>query len=200
MSQSFLETVKARRSYYPLKKESPVDNKKIQDIVTESLLQSPSSFNNQTTRILLLLGAEHEKFWGIVKTTLKAIVPGAGFATSEKKMDMFKGAYGTVLFFDDRSAINKSQEAYSIYADKFPDWATQTNGISQYIVWTALEAEGFGANLQHYNPIVNQQVAATWDLPETWELNAQLVFGTPTGPAKEKTFVDVKERIKVFGA
>lgn len=92
------------------------------------------------------------------------------------------------------------QEAYSIYADKFPIWASQADGMCQFAIWTALEAEGFGANLQHYNPIVDQKVQATWDIPTSWELNAQLVFGAKTGEAGAKTFKDLSETFKVFGA
>jgi len=72
--------------------------------------------------------------------------------------------------------------------------------MTQFAVWTALELEGLGANLQHYNPLVDQQVTDTWELPKTWELNAQLVFGAPVSDAGDKTFMDIKERFKVFGA
>lgn len=96
MSSTFLEQITARRSYYPLKKESPIDDKKIQEIVTTALLQVPSSFNSQSTRIVLLLKDEHDKFWELVKEVLKGVVPGDKFATTEAKLDMFKGAYGSV--------------------------------------------------------------------------------------------------------
>ena len=92
------------------------------------------------------------------------------------------------------------QAAFAAYADKFPGWATQSNGMTQFAVWTALELEGLGANLQHYSPLVDAKVAETWGLPNDWELNAQLVFGTPVGEAGDKTFMDIKERFKVFGA
>lgn len=92
------------------------------------------------------------------------------------------------------------QDKYSIYAERFPGWATQSDGMAQLVAWTALEAEGLGANLQHYNPLIDNKVTAEWDVPKSWELTAQLVFGTPAAPAGEKTFLDTKERFKVFGA
>lgn len=92
------------------------------------------------------------------------------------------------------------QEKFALYADKFPVWATHSDGMHQYVIWTALEKEGLGANLQHYNPLIDQKVAETWNIPKDWELSAQLVFGTPVAPAGEKSFIDVKERLKVFGA
>ena len=73
------------------------------------------------------------------------------------------------------------------------------NSNFQYLVWLALESEGFGANLQHYSPLIDEGVAKTWNLPSSWKLDAQLVFGTPTAEAKEKTFQPLEGRFKVFG-
>lgn len=72
--------------------------------------------------------------------------------------------------------------------------------MNQYAVWTALEAEGLGANLQHYNPLIDAKVAETWNVPSDWELSAQLVFGTPAGPPNEKAYKPVEERFKIYGA
>ena len=73
-------------------------------------------------------------------------------------------------------------------------------GILQFIVWTALEAEGLGASLQHYNPLIKPQVLSTWNIPSSWQLIAQMPFGTPSAPAGEKTFEPVEGvRFKVFG-
>lgn len=69
----------------------------------------------------------------------------------------------------------------------------------QFTLWVALEAEGLGANLQHYSPIIDEKVAAQWNIPADWKLNAQLVFGGKTGSAGEKTFIPIEERVKVFG-
>ncbi len=40
--------------------------------------------------------------------------------------------------------------------------------------------------LQHYNPIVDEEVHAEWNVPASWKLRAQLVFGSVEGEAKEK--------------
>ncbi len=68
------------------------------------------------------------------------------------------------------------------------------------IVWTALANEGLGANLQHYNPHIDDAIAKEWDIPNNWNLKAQLVFGEPTGDPKEKAMIPVEERMKIFGA
>ena len=92
------------------------------------------------------------------------------------------------------------QEKFPLYADKFPVWATHSDGMHQIAVWSALEAEGLGANLQHYNPLIDKKVAAEWEIPEDWELSSQLVFGGVGAPAGEKAFDPIEQRFKVFGA
>lgn len=70
------------------------------------------------------------------------------------------------------------------------------------IVWTALEAEGLGCNLQHYHDVIGEELAKTWDIPPTWKPKCQLVFGKPlAGPMvdKEKTFRPVEDCIKIYG-
>lgn len=73
--------------------------------------------------------------------------------------------------------------------------------MQAFNLWTALHLEGFGCNLQHINPTVDQRVVAEWNVPTAWTLRAQLVFGLPTGePPHDKSFKSVEERIAVHGA
>lgn len=72
--------------------------------------------------------------------------------------------------------------------------------MHQYALWSALEAEGLGVNLQHYNPLIDTRLEGMYGVPATWSLKAQMVFGTPTGAPGEKTFKPVVgERVRVFG-
>lgn len=72
--------------------------------------------------------------------------------------------------------------------------------MHQYAIWTALEAEGLGGNLQHYNPLIDQKVQELWEVPNTWELKAELVVGGRAGEPGEKTFLPVEgERLLVKG-
>jgi predicted oxidoreductase (fatty acid repression mutant protein) len=49
--------------------------------------------------------------------------------------------------------------------------------MHQFIVWTALEAEDLGCNLQHYQPGITPYVKEKYEVPESWKLKCQLVFG-----------------------
>lgn len=94
------------------------------------------------------------------------------------------------------------QENVPLYADRFPVWAAHSDAMLQYAVWTALEAEGLGANIQHYNPIIDVRVAEQWKIPSEWKLQAQIVFGGKAGPVAmpDKTFLPLEEKFKAFGA
>ncbi|KAJ5668969.1 hypothetical protein N7462_010039 [Penicillium macrosclerotiorum] len=202
---TLLELVKSRRTIYGLKAESPISDDVIERIVQDSVLHVPSSFNTQTSRVVLLLKEEHQKVWDIAIGAMEGLVaaghvPKDMFENHTKpKLNAFRAAYGTVLFFVDYESLAPIKEKFAIYADKFDPFALESNAMSQYLVWLALESEGLGANLQHYSPLIDEQVAKTWNLPASWKLDAQLVFGAPTAEAGEKTFEPLENRFKVFG-
>ncbi|KAI4863220.1 Nitroreductase [Hypoxylon rubiginosum] len=199
-SESVLDLLKVRRTYYVLNKELAISKDRIQEIVKDSVLHVPSSFNSQSNRVLVVFGAEHDKLWEYASEILKTIVPADAWQHTADRMNMFKAAAGTVLFFEDQDVVNKMQAQYPLYSDKFPIWALQSDAMLQYVIWTALTAEGVGANLQHYNPLIDAKVASEWGIPDSWKLNAQLVFGGRTGDAGPKEFQPIEERFKVAGA
>lgn len=94
--KSFMDAVKDRRSYYQLNKEAPISDKHISEIAEKAILHVPSSFNSQSTRLVVLLNKDHETFWEFVAEVLKPMVPEDQFPQTKQKLDGFKGAYGTV--------------------------------------------------------------------------------------------------------
>ncbi|KAK3117866.1 putative nitroreductase [Teratosphaeriaceae sp. CCFEE 6253] len=203
-SMTFKDAVENRRSIYQLNKKSPVDDKKIEEIYRLAIHAVPSSFNSQSARIVVLLNADHDKFWDIVGGILKSMVPDEQWESTSKRVAGFKAGYGTALFYEDPKPIKELQTKFAIYADYFPQWSEHTTAMHQYMLWTALEAEGFGCNLQHYNPIADQKVAAEWKIPLEWSLKAQLVFGGLAEGAREglapRSGQPIEERLFVHGA
>ena len=100
---TLLDLVKARRTYYSLKAESPISDDAINAIVQDAVLHVPSSFNTQTSRVVLLLKEEHQKVWDITISALEGLV-AAGHVPKDAfesrtlpKLQSFRAAYGTVL-------------------------------------------------------------------------------------------------------
>lgn len=199
MERNFRQALEHRRSYYSIGAASPAADDKIEEIVRFAVKHVPSAFNSQSTRIVLLFGKQHARLWQIVSEILRGIVPDEAFTATEAKIDgSFAAGHGTVLFFEDTSVIHDLQQQFPTYAPNFPVWSQHTSAMHQLAVWTMLEDAGLGASLQHYNPLIDRSVRTEWELPETWELIAQMPFGIPTGKPKEKTFQPLDRRIKVF--
>ncbi|OPJ55331.1 nitroreductase family protein [Clostridium chromiireducens] len=198
MSKDFLTAVADRRSYYGISKEIVVSDDRIKEIVEHAVKHTPSSFNSQSARVVLLLGDHHDNLWNITKEALRKIVPADQFSSTEDKINSFKNGYGTVLFFEDSSVIESLQQQFALYKDNFPIWSEQASGMHQFVIWTALEVEGFGASLQHYNELIENDIKKEWSIPENWKLIGQMPFGKPTAEPDEKQFQPLEERIKVF--
>ena len=195
---SFLDQIKQRRTIYAIGKNVTLENSKIESVIQEAVKQSPSSFNSQTSRVVTLFGQSHDKFWDIVLETLRKIVPAAAFEGTSGKIASFKAGHATVLFYEDQDVVKSLQEQFALYADNFPVWSEHSTAIAQFAAWTALSEAGVGASLQHYNPIVDAEVATTFNVPADWKLRAQLVFGSIEAPAGEKAFINDEHRFKTF--
>lgn len=192
------QMVENRRSYYAIDKKSPISDEKIREIVEHSVKYVPSPFNSQSSRVVLLLGENHDKLWDITRETLKKIVPDEGFGPTDEKMNGFQNGYGTILFFEDDEVVEGLQEQFPLYKDVFPVWSIQASAMLQYTIWISLEGEGLGASLQHYNPLIDDEVKEKWNLPSKWKLIAQMPFGTPLAEPGEKEFAPLDSRLKVF--
>ena len=193
----FLDIARKRRTQYALGNDIPLGQEQVTALIQEAVRQAPSSFNSQSSRALILHGAQSVKFWDIVKDELRKIVPADAFPTTEKKIDSFAAGAGTVLFYEDQGPVKALQEQFPLYADNFPVWSEHSTGIAQYAVWMALAEAGIGASLQHYNPLPDEAVAREWNIPEGWVLRAQMPFGSHAGEIGDKTYIDDAERFVV---
>ena len=193
----FYTTVRERRTYYNISKNSPVSDECIKKLIKNAILYSPSAFNSQSARVVLLFGENHDKLWQITLETLRKIVPEKDFAPTEERINSFMAGYGTILYFEDDNPIKQMQEEFPLYKDSFPKWSLESSGMIQFVVWASLEKEGLGASLQHYNPLIDEEVKAIWNIPPSWQLIAEMPFGTPTAQPDEKTFLPFKDRFRV---
>ncbi|CQR46083.1 Nitroreductase family protein [Paraliobacillus sp. PM-2] len=198
MSKDFYTAVKNRRSIYTIGKEKVVTEERIEQVVKQAVKHTPYAFNATSGRVVLLFDEHHDKLWNITKETLRKIVPEADFPATEDRINSFANGYGTVLFFEDQEVIEGLQKQMELYKDNFPIWSEQASGMLQFVIWTSLELEGLGVSLQHYNPLIDKGVKEKWGIPNTWKMRAQMPFGNPTAPPKEKEFSSVEERMKVF--
>jgi uncharacterized protein len=200
MSAPFVQALAQRRSIYNLGSKLPKSKKEVTALIKAAIREGPSSFNVQSSRVVILYGAEHAKVWEIVKAALKKVTTPEQYAASEAKVNgCFLAGAGTVLFYEDTSAIKGQQEAFPSYAANFPVWSQHSSAIAQYAVWTALAQDGIGATVQHYNELIDADVRAALGVPAEWQLVAQMPFGSIEKPADAKTYIADEKRFIVCG-
>ncbi|HBJ2614612.1 TPA: nitroreductase family protein [Clostridium botulinum] len=198
MKKDFYEAIEKRRTFYGISKEAVASDDRIKEVIEHAVKHTPSAFNSQSTRIVLLLGDKHDKLWSITKEALRKIVPEDKFGSTEEKINSFASGYGTILYFEDMSVVEDLQKQFALYKDNFPIWSQQSSGMHQFVIWTSLEIEGFGASLQHYNELIEEDVKKEWDIPNNWKLIAQMPFGKPVVNPDEKQYNPLEERIKII--
>ena len=198
MKKDFYTAVSERRSIYGIRKEAVASDDKIKEVIEHAVKHTPSAFNSQSARVVLLLEGEHDKLWEITKDALRKIVPAEQFGATEQKINSFLSGYGSVLFFEDTSVVESLQKEFALYKDNFPVWSQQSSGMLQYVIWTSLDIEGYGASLQHYNELIEADIKKEWSIPNNWKLIAQMPFGKPVVEPDEKQFQPLEGRIKIF--
>ena len=196
--KKFLDLVQKRRSIYHLNNKTDVSIKKIVETIQTCLKHSPSAFNSQTSRIILLINEPYLSFWSSTNNTLKEITPPEKFNQTKEKIDSFKQGIGTILFFEEQHTILALEEKFPLYKENFQIWSQQSAGMLQYSIWLALSELNLGANLQHYNPLVDEYVQQTFHTPTSWKLVAQMNFGGIQKEAEEKSFLDLSKRFHIF--
>lgn len=195
---TFLDLATKRLSQYHLGSEAKHSVEEIAQYLAEVANQAPSAMNIQASRLIVLQGDDHRKFWDLIKDTQEQVL-------SKKMFEWFMGVYngavtglGTVLFFEDRTVYETFPNPNPVAREKVK---LRNSAIMQYGTWLALTDLGYGASLQHNNLGFEEghdrSVKELFDLPEDWELTAQMPFGSIETPAtsKEKISLDTQLRL-----
>lgn len=199
MKTQLLDLQKQRRSIYALGRNVNQTPEELTEFIENTIKEAPSAFNSQSTRAVVLFNDYQDKIWDMVLDNLKPHLKSddAVKATTEK-INGFKNGFATILYFTDMDVVHGLEKNFPAYADNFYDWSEQAQGNAQYAVWTGLAENGIGANVQHYNPLIDADVAKEFDIPANWKLRAEMVFGSIEASAQAKDYMDDKDRFKMF--
>ncbi len=191
---NFIDVLKKRQSVYALNEKLPIFKDKVFEIIKDAVKYVPDAFNMQSQRVLVLCADKNKEFWNNVYGVL---VDVSGKQLSREKTDSFANGYGTILYFYDKNIVDKYKKQFSLYANNFDNWAIQSNAMLQFAIWTAFANVEIGANLQHYNPVIDDMVHKMFGVPDNWVLNAQMPFGGIEIKPEPKPKEDVSLRIKI---
>lgn len=187
---SIIRSLEKRRTYYNINKQLPVSVDEVTAKIQHVTEIVPDAFNMKSARVVVALGEKHDLLWDEIYHVFGGKVP-------KEKIDSFKAGAGTVLFFYDENTIKALQEQFASYADNFPVWANQANGMLQISVWSALRELEIGASLQHYNPVIDQKVKELFDVPQEYKLLAQMPFGGIVSEPEAKEKEDIGKRVVI---
>lgn len=194
----YIDILNNRRSVYDLNDTLPISEEELKKLIEEVTVASPTSFNMQSSQVVVLMNNAHHQLWDIVTDTLKEIVPEEAFKSTQKKMKMFDQAKGTILFFEDQDIVEQMKTDFPLYKDQFDSFAYHSMGILQGNIWNALAEVNIGASLQHYNPLIDERVRKQFDLPANWQLTAQMVFGGIHSIPDPKEKIPAEKRVTLI--
>lgn len=198
MTNNFYKAIEERRSIFGINNEPVIPDERIIDIINYSVKNTPSAFNSQGSRVALLLNKYHTRFWSIALNELKEVMPSNKFALTHDKINGFSEGYGTILFFEDIDVVTELQSKYRKNSVNIPVWAQQSNGMLQYIIWTSLEIEGYGASIHHYSEYIDFTIKKEFNIPLSWKMIAEMPFGKPTTKPCKKYFKPIENRVLIL--
>lgn len=111
MSKDFYSAILNRRSFYAISKKSPISDNKIEEVIGHAIKHTPSAFNSQSSKVVLLFGEQHDKLWDIVMETLRQKVPANKLILSSSLLE----SIGTSETF---ATVAKFQAAWLIINPK----------------------------------------------------------------------------------
>ncbi|MBM7838708.1 putative oxidoreductase (fatty acid repression mutant protein) [Alkalihalobacillus xiaoxiensis] len=196
-NKEYLQAIKNRRSIYALSKDPVLTDEELHEMLEHVSIHVPSVKDIHTSRMVLLLHDEHEDLWAMTSSILETLEDQDTFVNTKAKLEMFAHAYGTILFFEDEAKQEQIKTETPQYKEYVSSWSQQSSGMLQFTIWTALEMEGYGASLQHFNPLINTQVRDKWNLPSSWKLIAQMPFGKPVEYPNKKQVDTAEKRLLV---
>ena len=134
-----------RRSIYALGKDLELSNQELIETIQGAVLNTPTAFNSQTSRVVILLNEESDAFWNeIAYSELEKVTPAEAFEATKERLAGFAQAKGTILFYEDQDVVKGLQEQFPLYAENFPIWSEQGHGIALYATWLALAEKNIG--------------------------------------------------------
>ena len=187
---SMIQALANRRSIYALNRQLPVPEGEVEALIKQVTELVPDAFNMKSARVAVAFGRMQDALWD-------AVYDAFGGKVAREKIDGFKAAAGTVLYFYDADVVKALQAQFPPYAENFPVWANQANAMLQLSLWAALRERNVGANIQHYNPVVDAKVKELLGLPASWVLLAQMPFGGIAAQPDPKEKEDIALRVKV---
>ncbi len=192
----FVELLEKRRSQYAIGANTDITAADVAATLRDVISHVPSAFNSQSSRVVVVSGENNEKLWDLIKEVQSQVLDEGTLNYMTPIMDGARTAVGTVLFFEDRDAVENGIPAND---ERRYVYKNHASANAQLTTWLAITELGLGGNLQHFNIGYEQgfdrAIRELLDLPESWELVAELPFGSIEAPAAAKEVAPVENLV-----
>ena len=195
---AFKQVIKDRRSIYAIGNNSEHSIEDIVASIRETQKDVPTAFNSQTSRLVILNGESNTKFWDLILEVQESVLDKATWDFMSPIMHGAKNGIGTVLFFEDRDAVAKMPTQGA----RTEAYKQNNSANSQYATWLALAEMNLGGSLQHFNVGYEQgfdkAIREMFNLPDSYELIAQLPFGSIEQAADANDYMDTNVQVQLI--
>lgn len=193
------DLMEKRRSAYVVGKDTDLTPEEITDAVTETALHVPTAFNAQSHRLAVVYGEVNDKVWDIIYDSAQSFVDPEQLKEMEAVYKNPKNGIGTILFFEDRDAVEANIPANE---ERSQVYKLDGSANSQLTAWLTLTELGLGATLQHHNigyeHGFDKAFRELLDLPESYELVAEMPFGSVEQDFSEQASLTGDKLVKSF--
>ena len=128
---NIIKSLEKRRTIYNLNNNLSVEEGRIFKLIEESTELIPDAFNMKSSRIIVATGDKQNKLWDNIYNVFKGEV-------SRERIDSFKAAYGTILYFYDNNVVKEIQNQFPLYKDSISKYAMQSAAMLQISIWSGL--------------------------------------------------------------
>ena len=190
-----MDVIEKRRSNYDLAANIELNKKDLINLLRKIIYYSPSPFNVQSSKIVLLNKKSHHLLWTtVVEEFLKKNNNGDLLDSDKARIKREDKAYGTILFYKDERVIEEFKEKLDAYEQKSLDsWCIEESAMLQMNIWNELRLRNIGAHIVHFDDI-DEEVSVAFDIDKNYKLVAMMVFGNIIQEAAVKPKKDIDKR------
>lgn len=120
MNDCLEQLAEKRRSIYNLGRRPVMNEDEIAELVRHCVKFSPSAFNSQPCRVVVLFGPNSHRLWELTLAELKKVTPPERFAATEAKIRSFDAGLGSILFSTIRKPPQTCSKNFPYTPTSFP--------------------------------------------------------------------------------
>lgn len=142
----------------------------------------PSAYNQPPWHVVVLRERAGE-FWETVERAFRIRLEGDRLERYLHRLDGFRDGVAVALVYEDRAVLAALEAAWSISPGQASAFSEQALGMVQLSLWLAVVEEGLATSLQHWEALIEEDLAAFLDLPAG---RYRLAAAMPIGYADEE--------------